>query len=261
MGAVEESSKEAKKQQHNEDEDVSSPKNLDMVAKRRRQNREAQRAFRERRANRMQKLERSMSILQDMVTTWHKKYNDLKLQYEEQTVELNRLKLRLQNGHGAFAVSDFSNKDMDKSSKQSLYRSASPFNNFITTTPPLPAPAIVTSRSTEELHPMDTFQRIKKYMVGNKSPSRSISQSLNREPYRGSVVPSLGVSKPLHLREHTKDNLTEFMSIRGNNNYNSLLYMLDSISKKSVVLPILNQQENNEVVGKNETSSSSVALQ
>lgn len=267
MSAVEESIKELKEQQQkqkqheNENEDDSSTKNSDVIAKRRRQNREAQRAYRERKANRIQVLERSMGILQDMVTSWEKKYNDLKLQYDEQTAELNTLKLRLQVGDGASVVSDSSSRDMEKGSGQLLNRSANSLTNLITTIPPPPAPSAVPLRSTDELYSVNTFERIKKYMTGDKSSSVSTSPGLNRESRQGSVLPSPGVSKPLHLRGHAKDNSNEYFAIKGNNNYNSLLYMLDNISKKTTVLPPLNQGKNSEIVDKTESPSSSVTLQ
>lgn len=269
MSAVEESARELiEKDQHqlqlqheDENKDDSSTKNSDVIAKRRRQNREAQRAYRERKANRIQVLERSMGILQDMVTSWEKKYNDLKLQYDEQTVELNTLKLRLQIGDRASTVSDSSNKDMEKSSAQFLNRPANSLTNLITTIPPPPVTSAMPLRTTEEPYSVNTFERIKKYMIGDKSSSVSTSPGLNKEPYQGSVLPSPGVSKPLHLRGHTKDNTYEFVVGKGNNNYNSLLYMLDSISKKTTVLPPLNQDKNNEIADKTESPSSSVTLQ
>lgn len=269
MSAVEESARELKeKDQHlpeneneNENQDNSSIKNLDMIAKRRRQNREAQRAYRERKANRIQVLERSMGILQDMVTSWEKKYNDLKLQYDEQTVELNTLKLRLQIGDRVPTVSDSTNKDMEKGSGQFLNRSTNSLTSLITTIPPSAATSAMPLTATEEPYSANTFERIKKYMIGDKSSSVSTSPSLNRESYQGSVLPSPGVSKPLHLRGHTKNNSNDFVTIKGNNNYNSLLYMLDSISKKTTVLPPLNQDKNNEIIDKPESPSSSATLQ
>ena len=261
MSAVDESSQETKEQQQNGNEDVSSLKNLDVIAKRRKQNREAQRAYRERKAHRIQVLERSMGILQDMVTAWEKKYNDLKVQYDEQTVELNALKMRLQMGDRVSAISGSSNEDIDKDFEQSSNRSLSSLANFITKIHPPPTPTTVKLRSVEEPDSSNNFERIKKYMIGDKPLSVGASSGRSRESYQGSVLPSLMVSKPLHLRGHVKENSSECVLNKGNNNYSRLLYMLDSISKKTTAFSIPNQGKNNDVEGKDPSHSSSVTLQ
>lgn len=61
---------------------------VDSVARRRKQNRDAQRAYRERKANRIQVLEKNVNYLKSLVADWENKYNNLKISYDENNIKL-----------------------------------------------------------------------------------------------------------------------------------------------------------------------------
>ncbi|CCF57784.1 hypothetical protein KAFR_0D01380 [Kazachstania africana CBS 2517] len=83
----------------NENSDSNSPthsiplnngsKKVDSTARRRKQNREAQRAYRERKANRIQSLENTVNMLRESVDSWQLKYNLLERDYNETKILLD----------------------------------------------------------------------------------------------------------------------------------------------------------------------------
>ncbi|CAL9729427.1 hypothetical protein MOUN0_G06524 [Monosporozyma unispora] len=219
-----------------------SPGNTDLLAKRRRQNREAQRAYRERKANRIQVLERSMGILQDMVTSWEKKYNDLKLQYDEQNVELNCLKLQLRNGEDRSSIgSDSTVKDFERNTTGALL--ASSMASSLT--------GVTVNNNSLSTGPMnsinsDAYERIKRHMAVDSQQQHALdSVSINTTTtntnglsrttsYPVPLFPTPGVSKPMSTHPNKdRSNSTTSDSNVSATNYNSLLFMLDSIANKS----------------------------
>lgn len=208
------------------DGEGNSPKNLDVLTKRRIQNREAQRAYRERKANRIQVLERSMGILQDMVTSWEKKYNDLKLKCDEQQAELNSLRLQCRNGEERSSIeSDSTLKDFERNNVHLTNPVTSPITGIIKNSPSNGHVGLVAS---------DVFEKIKKHMVSEPPSSSNTIPAINRSSvYPLTVLPTPGVSKPMS----THPNKGKARSIAPASNvtstHNSLLFMLDSIANKN----------------------------
>lgn len=263
------------------DSTPSSPrKNMDVLAKRRRQNREAQRAYRERKANRIQVLERSMNILQDMVTSWEKKYNDLKVQYDEQNIELNSLKLQLKNEDRSSIASDSTIRDFDRNTNATgMGPSSNPSTTNTSTNALVTVTNSSTSESANESHSIDPFERIKRHMTGDPQQQTNLSlpfnvqeppppppPMLNLQTHKVTVLPSpSGVNKPLHLPSHPiagSNSMRSNCTTTASTSYNSLLFMLDSISKKknNTVLPPLKETNNSEKIDKEHSPSSSVTL-
>lgn len=64
---------------------------LDIIEKKKRQNREAQRAYRQRRTTKISVLEQQVDELQNLVDTWRNKYQVLKSEYENQERLISKL--------------------------------------------------------------------------------------------------------------------------------------------------------------------------
>lgn len=208
------------------DNESPSPKNTDVVTKRRIQNREAQRAYRERKANRIQVLERSMGILQDMVTSWEKKYNDLKLKYDEQQAELSYLRVQCRNGDERSSIeSDSTLKDYERNNLHLTNPATSPINSIINNSP---------SNAHVNLVASDVFEKIKKHMAGEPPSSSNATSVINRSSvYPLTVLPTPGISKPTST--HPNNGMSRSTTSVSNvaSSHNSLLFMLDSIANKN----------------------------
>ena len=74
----------------------------DMKERKRLQNREAQRAFRERRTGRIQELEGTVNDLKYEIATWENRFNELKFNYKASQKEIQSLKLQIPSNEAHF---------------------------------------------------------------------------------------------------------------------------------------------------------------
>ena len=192
----------------------------DSIARRRKQNRDAQRAYRERKANRIQVLENTVKSLQNLIEDWKEKYKALyeelgttKCRLDEMTSENESLKIQLEKQLHPMEE-DLTEREIELPHKQAT---SSHLNYLIENMKPMKAVPLKKRRTEAELdtayhqspeklvHPQHTNNRLPDFSAHNPSSTASSSGSTNSPfplppvPATSSVpsaLPSLGCWKP-----------------------------------------------------------------
>lgn len=192
----------------------------DSIARRRKQNRDAQRAYRERKANRIQVLENTVKSLQNLIEDWKEKYKALyeelgttKCRLDEMTSENENLKIQLEKQLHPVGE-DLTEREIELPHKQAT---SSHLNYLIENMKPMKAVPLKRRRIEAEpdsahyqspeglVHPQHSSNKLPDFSAYNSSSAASSSGSTS-SPFPlppvsatssvPSTLPSLGSWKP-----------------------------------------------------------------
>ncbi|CAI4052779.1 hypothetical protein SUVZ_15G1250 [Saccharomyces uvarum] len=158
---------------------------VDNVEKRRKQNRNAQRAYRERRTTRIQVLEDKVEKLQNLVDTWHKKYKLLEFEFCDTEKKLHSslaLNNELQKTSPWFTNTQF---QQPQSNAQNLAENPASITEMIENFKPMGAVKLKKRKAdevplTSQMSMISTDQSLSEIEIGHEYQYASSKQSSSR---------------------------------------------------------------------------------